>query len=99
MPKRSSAGRLDLNQLAKSIVDQATGEKPIAPPLGRNKEEVTLVRKKGGEARATKLTPERRSEIARNAAKKRWETKQSSNESSGSAKRRTIRGVIRPPLD
>lgn len=29
MPKRSSKGRLDLNQLAKSIVDQATGEAPI----------------------------------------------------------------------
>lgn len=26
MPKRSSRGRLDLNQLAKSIVDQATDE-------------------------------------------------------------------------
>lgn len=29
--------------------------------------------KKGGPARATKLSKERRSEIARNAAKKRWD--------------------------
>ncbi len=31
--------------------------------------------KKGGPARAQKLTPERRSEIARRAARKRWELK------------------------
>ena len=31
MPKRSSKGRLDLSQLAKSIVDQATGEEPAQP--------------------------------------------------------------------
>lgn len=28
--------------------------------------------RKGGKARAAKMTPERRAEIARNAAKKRW---------------------------
>jgi len=30
---------------------------------------------KGGKARADKLTPEQRKEIASNAAKKRWENK------------------------
>jgi len=80
MPKRSSKGRLDLNQLAKSIVDEATGEaseqprepeqpekNPAAVALGR------LGGKKGGSARAKKLTAEERSEIARKAAKARWD--------------------------
>ena len=75
MPKRSS--RLDLNQLAKRIVDEATGEEPITPlPLEKNQAAVELGRlggKKGGKARAEALTPEQRSEIARKAAQKRWE--------------------------
>lgn len=64
----------DLNQLAKSIVDEATGQAepaedtrdPLAVELGRRGG------LKGGKARAAKLTPERRSEIARKAAAKRW---------------------------
>ncbi|MBT9614220.1 MAG: histone H1 [Burkholderiales bacterium] len=74
MPKRSS--RLDLNQLAKSIVDQATGDAPIEPaPPQKNKAAQELGRlggKKGGKARAESLTPEQRSEIARTAAHSRW---------------------------
>jgi hypothetical protein len=78
MPKRSSTGRLDLNQLAKRIVDEATGEAPpieqkpkknkVAQELGR------LGGLKGGAARAKKLTAEERSEIAKKAAKARWST-------------------------
>ena len=69
----------DLNVLAKSIVDQATTEAPeeadestvskVAKFLGR------LGGLKGGPARAAALTSEERSDIARNAAKKRWEKK------------------------
>lgn len=74
MPKRSS--RLDLNQLAKRIVDEATGEvEETLPPPEKNQAAVELGRlggKKGGKARAEKLTPEQRSEIAKNAAQKRW---------------------------
>lgn len=76
MPKRSS--KLDLNQLAKSIVNQATGEIPIEPKpeeKEKNQAAVELGRlggKKGGKARAEKLTPEERSEIARKAAESRW---------------------------
>ena len=44
-----------------------TGKNPNAVALGR------LGGKKGGKARAEKLTPERRSEIARKAAQARWE--------------------------
>lgn len=74
MPKRSS--RLDLNQLAKRIVDEATGEEPITPPPPqKNQAAVELGRlggKKGGKARAESLSPEQRSEIARIAASARW---------------------------
>lgn len=74
MPKRSS--RLDLNQLAKSIVDQATGEEPKQQPEPeKNPAAVALGRLgglKGGAARAKKLTAKERSEIAKKAAAVRW---------------------------
>ena len=44
---------------------------------GKNKAAVELGRK-GGKARAAKLTPERRADIARKAAKKRWSKQPSS---------------------
>ena len=75
MPKRSS--RLDMNQLAKRIVDEATGAETITPqPAQKNQAAVELGRlggNKGGKARAESLTPEQRSEIAKKAAEKRWE--------------------------
>jgi len=76
MHKRSSKGRLDLSQLAKSIVDQATGEEPVQPEQPeKNPAAVALGRLgglKGGAARAKKLTAEERSEIAKKAAETRW---------------------------
>jgi hypothetical protein len=76
MPKRSSTGRKDINQLAKSIVDQATDEEPKQPETPeKNPAAVALGRLggiKGGAARAKKLTAEERSEIAKKAAAKRW---------------------------
>ena len=75
MPKRSSKGRLDLNQLAKSIVDQATDEETKEPEQSnKNPAAVALGRfggRKEGKARAEKLAPEERKEIARKAAKAR----------------------------
>jgi len=66
----------DFNQRAKNIVDLATGEiTEINPNEGKNPAAVSLGRLgglKGGKARAEKLSPERRKEIASNAAKKRW---------------------------
>ena len=74
MPKRSS--KLDLNQLAKRIVDEATGsELKTAQPPVKNAAAVELGKlggKKGGAARAAALTPEQRSEIAKKAAAGRW---------------------------
>lgn len=76
MPKRSSKGRLDLNQLAKRIVDEATGE---APPVEQKPDKIKAAQEfgrlgglKGGAARAAKLTQEQRSAIAKTAAGVRW---------------------------
>jgi len=74
MPNRSSNGR-GLNQLAASIVAQATGEVPPPADDGKDPAAVALGRKggaKGGPARAAKLSPERRREIAQKAAASRW---------------------------
>ncbi len=68
----------DTNQRAKSIVDIATGESEDQTKLndeGKNAAAVALGRlggKKGGKARAESLTAERRAEIAKKAAQKRW---------------------------
>jgi hypothetical protein len=66
----------DLNLLAKKIVDLATEGEPAEEPSEKNPHAVALGRlggKKGGKARAASLTPEERKEIARKAAKARWE--------------------------
>jgi hypothetical protein len=76
MPKRSSNIKKDLNKLALSIVDQATGEAPAPVDDGKNPAAVALGRlggMKGGKARAAKLSAKKRSEIAKKAAQKRWE--------------------------
>lgn len=76
MAKRSSKPT-DLNRRAAAIVAQSvdsddTGDDPYE---GKNPAAVELGRlggKKGGKARAEKLTAEKRSAIARRAAKARW---------------------------
>jgi hypothetical protein len=66
----------DPNQLAKLIVDMATGAAPPDTTVdGKDPAAVALGRKgglKGGKRRARVLTPEQRSEIARLAAAARW---------------------------
>jgi hypothetical protein len=75
MPKHPKRPR-DLNQWAKHMVDIATGQaKDNSPSEAKNPAAVALGRLgglKGGKARAAKLTPEQRAEIARKAAKTRW---------------------------
>jgi hypothetical protein len=69
MPKRSSKASSpeDVNETAFRVLREATGEKnPAAVALGR------LGGKKGGPARAAKLSPKKRQQIARAAAMKRW---------------------------
>lgn len=67
----------DPNQLAFNVVREATGEDEKFEPeeKEKNPHAVALGRlggKKGGKARAAKLTAEERSEIARLAALARW---------------------------
>ena len=56
----------DMNQLAKRVVDLATGNASddVPPPTGRAK---------SAHARSASMTPERRSEIASKAANARWD--------------------------
>lgn len=65
-----------LNRIAKGLADIATGEfGDQSPQYGKNPAAVALGRlggKKGGKARAKKLTPLKRREIAQKAARARW---------------------------
>ncbi len=77
MAKRSSTKR-DFMQIAREVVEKAIGERMDGTPLEpdtRNPHFVALGSKggkKGGKARAKGLSPERRSAIAKKAAKARW---------------------------
>ena len=75
----------DISQLARAIVEEATGESltdhppptepPKNPPHKKNPAAVALGKlggKKGGDARAKKLSPEQRKAIAQKAARARW---------------------------
>ncbi len=75
MAKRLKKRPRDPLALAKLIGDIATGQTDDKVPDARNPAAVALGRlggQQGGKARAAKLTPERRKEIAQNAAQKRW---------------------------
>ncbi len=78
MPKRSSKPPDDPNEAAKAVVDRviATSEDDAdPPPPKKNPAAVALGRlggKKGGPARAMKLGPRRRKQIAKKAALARW---------------------------
>jgi hypothetical protein len=88
MPRRSSTAKPkragtahDFTVTARRIVEQAIGEKLSGEPLddpnaGKNPAAVALGKlggAKGGKARAEKLSSRRRIEIAKRAAKARWE--------------------------
>jgi hypothetical protein len=80
MPKRSSKNKLDVNLLAKSIVDDSTSGKLLDKAVedGKNPAAVLLGRLgglKGGKARAVKLSAGKRKTIAIKAAKTRWQGK------------------------
>lgn len=63
----------DPNQLAKMIVDISTGEtEDVASETKRNPPARRAGGLAGGKARAKKLTPEQRTEIAKTAASARW---------------------------
>lgn len=83
MAKRPRKQPRDLNKLAASIVAMSTSERPAeeSPPenSGKNPHAVALGKlggRKGGKARAAKLTAEQREEAARAAAHARWKKKE-----------------------
>ena len=79
MPRRSSKDR-DFAVNAFRVVEKAIGEHMDGTPLedpdaGKNPAAVALGRlggAKGGKARAAKLSPAKRKQIATKAARKRW---------------------------
>lgn len=77
MPKRSS--KRDVNQLAASIVDAATGQIETLPDPDEIKRVMRAMGRagglKGGKARAKALSPSKRVQIAKAAAKARWKKK------------------------
>jgi len=66
----------DANQLAKMVVDLATGDaEEVDPNAGKDRAAVKRGKAggaKGGPARAAKLSAKERSEIAKKAAAARW---------------------------
>jgi hypothetical protein len=74
MPRRPALPK-DPSQRAKALLDMATGErpKPVEKKLTPAQEFARSGGLKGGKARAASMTPERRAEIAKKAAAKRWQ--------------------------
>lgn len=79
MPRRS---RNDEDEVSAAfrVVQKATGQPTPKPAKNRRKNPAAVAHgrlggKKGGKARAQALTPERRREIAKKAAEKRWGTR------------------------
>jgi hypothetical protein len=78
MDTKRPARPRDMNQLAKRIVDISIGEagdEPTQEQSEKNPHAVALGRLgglRGGRARAERMTSERRREIARVAARSRW---------------------------
>jgi hypothetical protein len=70
----------DFSTIARAVVERAIGEKldgtPLPDPLkGKNPTSVAIGKlggTKGGRARAAKLSPAKRKQIAKKAAKARW---------------------------
>ncbi len=65
----------DINELAKYILDVTAGESEKITPPEKNQAAVALSKlgaSKGGKARAAKLSDKRKSQIAKKAAKSRW---------------------------
>ena len=76
MPEKHPKRPRDPAQLAKLMIDIASGEvedrEPTPEEQGKNPAAVALG-KRGGAARAKTISPERKREIAKRAAKTRWQ--------------------------
>jgi hypothetical protein len=79
--KKGKTGSSELDKEAPGIVEKTPENLPISKESTKNPHAVALGRiggKKGGVARAKKLSPEQRSEIARKASRARWDKKSNS---------------------
>jgi hypothetical protein len=78
MPKKRPSLREDENERAYKLVQAMTGEGPRPEPPGKREKNPEAVErgraggKKGGKARSDSMTPEERSQIAKQAAAARW---------------------------
>lgn len=78
MPKKPSPKmRPDVAETAFRVMQEAVGDAPKTDPATKPKNPDAVSRgakggATGGKARADKLTPEKRAEIARKAAAQRW---------------------------
>ena len=73
--KKGEMESSDLEKVATAVAEETSKNGPISKESTKNPHAVALGRlggKKSGKARLEKLTPERRKEIARIAAKARW---------------------------
>ena len=80
MSKTRPARPRDMNQLAKRIVDLSVGDETEEQPVEREKNPHAVALGKlggqrGGKVRAERLSAEKRTEIARVAARSRWNRK------------------------
>lgn len=79
MPKgpRGEKRPADVIGNAVRVMRIATGEEPEGmPPAPVKDEAAAAMGRKGGKARAEAMTPERRAEIAKKAAARRWGSKE-----------------------
>ena len=75
MPENRRKRPRDPAQLAKLMIDIASGEvedREATPEEQGKDPAAAALGRKGGQARAKKMTAQKRSEIARKAAKRRW---------------------------
>ena len=77
MSKADTKSLLAMRMRLRYYLYMSEEKDPSAVELGR------CGGKKGGKARAAKMTPEERSESARKAAKARWDKKRKAEEESG----------------
>ena len=80
MPKGPKGEKRPADAIARAVMIAkiATGE--VEDERDELKSAAAQLGRKGGKARAEKMSPERRKEVARAAAKKRWQTKNDSTD-------------------
>lgn len=81
MPKKPAKLRPDVAEIAFRTMLEATGQAPKTLPPGEGEKNPDAVArgskggKKGGRARADKLTPGQRSAVAKKASEARWQSR------------------------